>query len=156
MPNQKNQMNHSLDGLYIGVDPDLARSGVAIWDSKYKILTLKTLSFWQLFDLLSEHRDRIILVKVEAGWLNLKSNWHSRYGQTKAAGESIAKNVGENHATGKLICQMCVYLELHYNEVRPRNHKLNAKIFRAIAKYKRRTNQEERDAGALLFEFMNL
>jgi hypothetical protein len=33
MPNQKNQMNHSLDGLYIGIDPDLSetasQSGIA-------------------------------------------------------------------------------------------------------------------------------
>ena len=76
--------------LYIGIDPDLDKSGIAVWESQNEILTLKNLSFWQLFDLLSTNRDRIVVVRIEAGWLNFKSNWHNRYRQTKEAGEAIS------------------------------------------------------------------
>jgi hypothetical protein len=137
--------------LIIGIDPDLERSGVAAWNASGKSLDLRTLSFFQLYDFLQAHADRILLVRVEAGWLNRKSNFHSRAGQTKPAGESIARNVGENHAAGKLICQMCVYLELHCEEVQPQAHKLNRDSFRAVTGYRERTNQETRDAAMLVY-----
>jgi hypothetical protein len=137
--------------LYIGIDPDLDRSGVAIWEKNNKILVLKNLSFWQLFDLLKENRDKILIVRIEAGWLNEKSNWHNRYGQSKTAGEAIARNVGENHAVGKLISQMCIYLELNYETVRPTMHKTDKHLFRTLTGYAGNTNQETRDAAALLF-----
>jgi hypothetical protein len=141
--------------LYIGIDPDTDRSGVAVWDARQKMLVLKTLTFVQLFELLNDNQDRIILVRIEAGWLNRKSNWHHRYGQTKTEGEAIARKVGMNQATGIHLCQFCVYFGLLYEEVRPTAHKLNAKMFRAITKYEGRTNQEQRDAAMLIFPLMN-
>jgi hypothetical protein len=138
--------------FYIGIDPDLDRSGVAIFEKDNKILVLKNLSFWQLFDLLKEHNEKIIIVRIEAGWLNKKSNWHTEYGQTKTKGESIARNVGENHAVAKLIVQMCIYLELKYEIIQPRAHKTDATLFRAITKYDGKTNQDNRDAAMLLFD----
>jgi hypothetical protein len=140
--------------LYIGIDPDLDRSGVAIWAGNDRELVLKNLTFWQLCDFLREHKERIVVVRVEAGWLNLKSNFHNRYGQTKRMGEAIARNVGENHAVGKLICQMCIYLELLYEEVQPKAHKTDKQLFRAITGYGGRTNQETRDATMLIYQFI--
>jgi hypothetical protein len=141
--------------LYIGIDPDLDRNGVAIWESQNGILTLKNLSFWQLYDLLSTNRDRIVVVRIEAGWLNFKSNWHNRYRQTKEAGEAISRNVGENHAVGKLISQMCTYLEILHEEVRPTASKVDAKLFKSITGFNKSTNQEQRDAAMLIHSLMN-
>jgi hypothetical protein len=140
--------------LYIGIDPDIDRNGVAIWESENGILVLRNLTFWQLYDLLNGSRDRIRVVRIEAGWLNTKSNWHGRSGQTKAEGEAIARNVGQNHAVGMLVCQMCVYLEILYEEVQPKSHKVNAALFRAMTKYEGRTNQEQRDAAMLLSDLI--
>ncbi|MDR1122042.1 MAG: hypothetical protein LBM08_14145 [Dysgonamonadaceae bacterium] len=153
-PSPKSQKSPEKD-LIIGIDPDLERSGVAIWIASGKIFDLRNLSFWQLFDFMRAHADRIRVVRVEAGWLNKKSNFHSRAGQTKTEGEAIARNVGENHAIAKIICQMCVYLQLQYEEVQQKAHKLDRDTFRVITGYKGRTNQETRDAAMLVYG-MNL
>jgi hypothetical protein len=137
--------------IYIGIDPDIERSGVAILDAHNKMLVLKNLTFWQLYDFLHNNSERILVVRIEAGWLNHKSNWHTCSGQSKTAGEKIARNVGMNHATGILICQMCVFLEILYEEVRPTSHKVDAKLFKSITKYEDKTNQEQRDAAMLVF-----
>jgi hypothetical protein len=140
--------------LYIGIDPDIDKSGIAIWENDNKILVLKNLSFFQIFDLLNENKDRIAIVRIECGWLNHKSNWHNRREQTKTAGERISKNVGENHAVAKLLCQMCVFHQILHEEIRPTAHKLDKKLFKQITGYSGRTNQETRDAGMLLIDLI--
>jgi hypothetical protein len=137
--------------LFIGIDPDMKSNGVAIWDANNKMLVLKNMTFFQLYEFMNENRERVRLVRIEAGWLNHKSNWHICSGQSKAAGEAIARNVGMNHATGIHICEMCVFLELYYEELRPTEQKKDAKEFKAITKYEGRTNQEQRDAAMLVY-----
>lgn len=89
---------------------------------------------------------------IEAGWLNKKSNLHGRYGQSKRAGERIAKNVGErNHAAGKLLVEMAKSLNLSVVEVRPIRKKKNSEEFNRITGWVGRSNQEQRDAEILIF-----
>ncbi|RLL29043.1 hypothetical protein D9K80_17300 [Acinetobacter cumulans] len=134
--------------LIIGIDPDLTKSGVAILGDS---LELKTMTFAETVDLFRSRQNQIRKVVIEAGWLNVKSNLHGRYGQSKSAGERIAKNVGENHATGKLLVEMAKSFKLNVIEVRPTRAKKNAEEFRRITGYAGRTNQEVRDAGMLIF-----
>lgn len=134
--------------MIIGIDPDLAKSGVAILSDS---LELKTMTFAETVDLFRSQQDQIKKVVIEAGWLNVKSNMHGRYGQSKSAGERIAKNVGENHATGKLLVEMAKSFRLNVIEVRPTRAKKNAEEFRRITGYVGRTNQEVRDAGMLIW-----
>lgn len=134
--------------MIIGIDPDLAKSGVAILSDS---LELKTMTFAETVDLFRSQQDQIKKVVIEAGWLNVKSNVHGRYGQSKSAGERIAKNVGENHATGKLLVEMAKSFKLNVIEVRPTRVKKNAEEFRRITGYVGRTNQEVRDAGMLIW-----
>jgi len=134
--------------LIIGIDPDLEKSGVAILSHS---LELKNLTFAETVDLFRSQQDQIKKVVIEAGWLNQKANFHNRIGQRKSVGERIAKNVGENHATGKLLAEMAESLNLEVVLVRPVTTKKDAKEFNRITGWQGRTNQEQRDAGMLIF-----
>lgn len=133
--------------MIIGIDPDLTKSGVAILGPS---LQLKNLTFAETVDLFRSQQLEIKKVVIEAGWLNKKSNMHGRYGQTKSAGERIAKNVGENHATGKLLVEMAESLGLNVVLVRPTRVKKKADEFNRITGWVGRSNQEQRDAAMLI------
>ncbi|MFY5253559.1 hypothetical protein ACOUMD_17535 [Acinetobacter baumannii] len=134
--------------IIIGIDPDLEKSGVAILGDS---LELKNLTFPQVIELFRNEQDSIKKVVIEAGWHNKKSNFHGRFGQSKSAGEAIARNVGENHATGKLIAEMAQSFGLPIVLVKPTKTKLNAEQFSKITGWQGRTNQEQRDAGMLIW-----
>ena len=135
-----------MTNLIIGIDPDLEKSGVAILGQS---LELKNLTFSETVNLFRSQQDQIKKVVIEAGWLNKKSNF--RYGHSKNAGERIAKNVGENHATGKLLAEMAKECGLAVVLVRSTRTKLNAEQFNCITGWQGRTNQEQRDAALLIF-----
>lgn len=65
--------------MIIGIDPDVAKSGVAIYHRTEKVIVLESMTFPQLVDYLLTLSLRCpyehVSVLVEAGWLN-KSNWH--------------------------------------------------------------------------------
>ncbi|MDR2928223.1 MAG: hypothetical protein LBV41_08515 [Cytophagaceae bacterium] len=136
--------------IFIGIDPDIHKSGVCAWDRTDKTLDMQSLSFFQLFDYLSKYKDSINRVRVEAGWLNEKSNFHTRFNQTKEAGERIAKNVGANHETGKKIIEMCVYLGLEVEPVKPLG-KITPDYFEKLTGIKCK-NQDIIDAAMLVYE----
>lgn len=140
--------------MIIGIDPDLDKSGIAILSDGY--LELKTLCFVDTINLFIDHQDNIKKVVIEAGWLNKISNFHHFVG-SKQAGEKIAKNVGENHATGKLLVQIAESLGLKVVLTKPtkRTAKKNAKEFNRITGWKGTTNQEERDAAMLVWGKVN-
>lgn len=134
--------------LIIGIDPDLKKSGVAILGDS---LELKTMTFAETVELFRSQQDKIKKVVIEAGWENTKSNFHNRCGQRKSVGERIAKNVGENHATGKLLAEMAKECGLAVVLVKPTRTKLKAEDFNRITGWQGRTNQEQRDAGMLIW-----
>ena len=131
--------------LIIGIDPDLEKSGVAVLGQS---LELKNLTFPETVELFRTHQNEIKKVVIEAGWLNKKSNF--RFSHSKSAGERIAKNVGENHATGKLLAEMAKECGLAVVLVKPTRTKLKAEDFNRITGWQGRTNQEQRDAAMLL------
>lgn len=137
-----------MSSLIIGIDPDLEKSGIAILGND---LQLKNMTFPEIVDLFRENRDQIKTVVIEAGWLNKKSNFHGAYCQSKRAGEAIARNVGENHATGKKLVEMARYYDLEVLEVRPTKTKKTAEQFNKITGWVGRTNQEVRDAAMLIW-----
>ncbi len=138
-----------LKPLIVGIDPDLEKSGVAVL--KDSSLRLGNMRFYDLTQYFEVNKDQIKKVVIEAGWLNKKSNLHSRYGQSKRAGERIAKNVGENHATGKLLVEMAESLGLTVVLVKPTKSKKNSEEFNRITGWQGKTNQEQRDAGMLIW-----
>ena len=143
--------------ILIGIDPDVDKSGVA--QMAFESLGLLNLSFFHLFDFLS-HAKNIsentvitakipIKVYIEAGWLN-KSNWHTSDSKSRHVNTRIGNNTGANHEVGRKIAEMCEYLKIDYELVRPTQSKVDAVYFKQLTKYQGRTNQEQRDAAMLI------
>lgn len=132
--------------MIIGIDPDLEKSGVAVKSKDG--LRLLNLTFVELKDLIEKECAVIKKVVVEAGWLNTKSNFRNI--QSRLVAERTAKNVGENHATGKLIVQLIKSMGIPVVEIKPYRSKLNADDFNRITGWTGRTNQEQRDAAMLI------
>lgn len=144
----KERFGKSSRSMILGCDPDLKKSGIATLQNG--ILKLQNLTFTELVEYLMANKTEIKKVVVEAGWLNEKSNWHNQKNAQIAA--KIGKNVGENHATGKLICEMALYLGFVVELVRPTTRKLDAEQFKSVTGYEGRTNQEQRDAALLIWK----
>ena len=139
--------------IYVGIDPDVSKSGVAIWDVLKKNLELDNLKFFDLFQnlvyLKNSYGERVVVI-IEAGWLN-KSNWHAVKGGNSSINAQIGQRTGANHEVGKKIVEMCEYFEIEHELIKPTRSKVDAKMFAKITGVIGRTNQEQRDAGMLVF-----
>lgn len=146
----------------IGIDPDIDKSGIAIYVRMDKSLILEN---WTLGELIKNfdyfHKKRVLFV-VEAGYLN-KSNWHIKKTSSVVAGE-IGRRTGENHATAKQIVNIIKDFGFDVIELPPlakvwKKGKISNKEF--IDKCKKegvvidvnRTNQEVRDAGLIALAY---
>jgi hypothetical protein len=107
------------------------------------------MTFWELYDFLKTDSETTT-VYIEAGWLN-KGNWHLNRKMSLSIAAETGRRTGLNHAVGKLIEEMCIYLEIKYKLVRPSETKRNAIYFGKITGIKYRTNQEQRDAMMLIW-----
>ena len=146
----------------IAIDCDVDKSGVAYLFVPTREFTLSSLTFPKLLDYLQTVKFTIIdvVVIVEAGWLNAKSNFH---GQSGNAGQRIAKNVGANHQTGKHIIEMCKHIGLEVVEQKPiaktwrgRDKKITHEELAYFTGIMGKTNQEERDAALLAWNYAGL
>ena len=139
-----------MEKIYIGIDPDVDKSGVAIRQGKEVFLF--NYRFFDLYTILAQFKADIeseVVVVIECGYLN-KGNWHKTTG-SNSVNAQIGQRTGANHETAKKIVEMCEYLDLAYELVRPTKEKKNAAIFKAITGYSKRTNAEVRDAAMLVF-----
>lgn len=134
---------------YIGIDPDIHKSGVAI-SKEGKLIELTTLRFFDLYRKLSCWTEESPFVRIEAGWLNEKSNFSkANRTQNKSAGERIAKNVGENAQAGKKIAEMMDDLNIAYELVRPVKAKTKPEYFKVLTGREVK-NQDVIDAAMLV------
>lgn len=138
--------------VFIGVDPDISKSGVCLYDPSTKDMSLNNLAFFDLLEYLKDKKQKHenILVVIEAGWLN-KGNWHIKKGYSANYNATIGGKTYANHEVGKKIVEMCNYLKISCSLVKPKKSKLNSESFKNITKYQKRTNQEQRDAAMLVF-----
>lgn len=153
--------------IYIGIDPDVKKSGVAFLERYTRTLAIYEFGFFELFEFLCDKKRRLdmtglkVRVILEGGWLN-ESNWHlqaaARYvRQPLNRAAAIGYNTGENHRTGKLIGEMCQFIGVECNIVKPLQkcwHGKEGKITHAELEYLtgmklKRTNQDGRDAALL-------
>lgn len=145
--------------IYVGIDPDREKSGVAVLQRGTRAIDLETLSFPALLAMLkgmkriamTEHKR--LLVVVEAGWMVEKSNYHPYQGRRA---EKIAHDVGANHETGKKIVEMCKFWGIEVLEQHPlkkiwrsKDGKITAEEFRQVTGYDKKCNQDARDAGLI-------
>lgn len=137
--------------IYVGIDPDLIKSGVGLWESRSKHLSICALTFFDLMEYIQVQKrfDPQLIVFLEAGWKNKVSNFHG--GANKRISDSIARKVGENHAVGKLIEQFLIKEKIEYHLITPTSRKWSAEDFKRITGNTTRTNSEMRDAARLIF-----
>lgn len=134
--------------IIIGIDPDLQKSGVAILGND---MQLKNMTFHETVELFRNEQDSIKKVVIEAGWENKKANFRTGGNHSRQVNEQIARRVGMNHATGILLAEIAQALGIAVLLVKPTKSKLNAKEFNKITGWQGRTNQEQRDAGMLIW-----
>jgi hypothetical protein len=134
--------------MIIGIDPDIEKNGIA-FIAKDKPLQMTNLNFVDTVKFIDENKQAIKCIYIEAGWLNKKASWHRAQNISVAA--KIGKNVGENHATGKLLEQSIIACGCKVVLIQPQSTKLSAEGFNKLTKYKGKTNQEQRDAAMLIF-----
>lgn len=151
--------------IIVGIDPDVRKSGVATYYNGE--LLAESLPFPQLIEklyLLATLPDDVLVV-VEAGWLNEKSNFRNTKGR---ASDKISKNVGRNNQTGIHICEMARHYGLEVIEQKPFNKgwkgpdgKITHEELNYILKYNglpeiKRVNQDSRDAVLMCVIHANL
>lgn len=142
----------------IGIDPDIDKSGIAIYVRNDKSLILENWTLGKLIKNFDYFNRKRVLFVVEAGYLN-KSNWHIKKTSSVVAGE-IGRRTGENHATAKQIVNIIKEFGFDCVELPPlakvwKGGKISHKEF--LEKCKKdgvivdvnRSNQEERDAGLI-------
>ena len=145
----------------IGIDGDVDKSGVAFLHVPTRKLEASTLTFPELLDYLqfvkkqSIEKNETVVVVVEAGWLNKKSNFHGGKG---GIGQKIANGVGRNAEVGRKIIEMCKHYDLEVIEQRPlrkswkgRGGKITHEELNKILKSRnmeiiKRSNQDVRDS----------
>jgi len=141
--------------IIIGIDPDTEKNGVALRINKNFLLY--NFSFFKLYELLENIKNNAefinaeIKVYIECGFLN-KGNRHFKENESMQFNGKISERVGANHETAKKICEMCEYLKLDYEQVRPTSSKINSDKFKEVTGYEKRSNQEQRDALMLIWE----
>lgn len=126
---------------------------------------LETRPFFDIVDYLrtTAAADPSTIVIVEASWLNQSgtANWHinGKYSSKKNA--AIGHDVGRCHEVGRKLIEACRYYSIDYEAKRPlrklwtgKDGKItDAEIRRFIPITKSRTNQEERDAALLAWDY---
>lgn len=135
--------------MIVGIDPDLEKSGIACLHQDTKQIESSCLNFVDTIKFIKMNQPIIKAVYLEAGWLNKKSSWHAAKSNSISA--RIGKNVGENHATGKLLQQAIEAENVKVILCKPTSKKLNAEAFKSLTKIQTRTNQETRDAIMLVW-----
>lgn len=152
--------------IIIGIDPDNNKSGYGIVDTETKtVVDSGKKPFVELLRLIEEQSvilgDKLRVV-VEAGWLN-KGNWHVSWQTTAPMAASIGRAVGMNHQTGILLCQLLEDDCIAVTKAKPlrkvwkgKDGKITASELKMFTNYDKRTNQDERDAILLAWEYGRL
>lgn len=87
----------------IGIDPDLTKSGLAIWDNEsVKWRFAESIENYLIPTVLGSIDPAESIVYMEAGWLNKKSNFR---GGKRGISEAIARKVGQNQGVGIMLTQ---------------------------------------------------
>lgn len=137
----------------IGIDPDLHKSGVAIYDRNLKkIIYCDCLQLWLLFYKLLEiknHFNDSYLIRLE--YPNSTNTWHF------AGGKGAALNVGKNQAVAIIIEEFLIDNEiLNYELIAPHGYSQifkDEKTFRQITNWEKRTNNDARSACAMCWNY---
>lgn len=153
--------------IYIGIDPDVEKNGVAMLEVETQKLTIKQLPFADTIDFCVQQFNTArqqtpeggFKVIVEAGWMN-RGNWHLQRwdGRNGAAAKGVDQ--GRNEQTSRLIGEMMEHYGIPYEFKRPlikcwagKDRKITKEELESITGQRLgRINQEGRDAALLAWD----
>jgi len=166
--------------IFIGIDPDVEKSGVAYWCKNPKVIEVQKYDLSGLFEhleFLNYTLKENLEVRLEAGWLNKIPNYHKGKNRNNPKvdtnsmdidtyltfvknnksvkksvtyDESIALDVGRNHEVGRQIEKYLIKNKINYKLIKPTKSKMKPEIFFAMTGIKTK-DQEKIDAGALVY-----
>ncbi len=152
--------------IYIGIDPDVDKNGIAVLNLKTRKLTVKQLPFAEtikwvntLYEQALQGNNHGFKVIIEAGWLN-KSNWHLQRWDTRTVAAAKGVSQGRNEQVSRLLGEMMDFLKIPYEFKRPlakcwsgQNRKITQDELEQVTQQKLgRMNQEGRDAALLAWD----
>lgn len=151
--------------IIVAIDPDVNKSGFAFLEVKTRILTTVALPFPELLDHLlhvrAAYRDQVIVL-VEKSW-NTSHNWHTKPGESWKVSAAKGNSTGRNHEVGRKIVEMCKHYGLEVVEKTPLKKcwsgpegKITHKELSYFTGLEGRTNQEERDAALIAWNYAGL
>lgn len=137
----------------IGIDPDVDKSGFAIWLPEQKCFEqITTLTFYEILEYFSINAETIAYVIVEAGWLN-KGNRHIHAKTTPRVAAKTGENTGRNFQRGIDIAEAAAFCKIPCRLAKPtikNSWKNSEEIFQKMTGVKG-GNPEKRDAAMLVF-----
>ncbi len=140
--------------LYIGIDPDVDKSGFAVWNKPaQKFESIEALGLAEIMSFFQVMKISIEIVVIEAGYMN-KGNRHTFKGQSVAAAAKTGENVGRNHQRGMDIVEILEWMRIPYRlqkPITPNKWKDDAAYFKTITGWHGKTNPEKRDAAMLVY-----
>ena len=154
--------------IIIGIDPDVKKSGLALVAEQGKMVEVNAYSFPELIEYLQIIRDRFlaenmkVVVVVEASW-KISTNWHTGRGDSIRTAARKGKDAGRCHEVGRKIVECAQYYGLEVVEKLPlkkiwkgKDGKITDAEIKAFMPIQGRTNQEERDAALLAWDYAGL
>ena len=153
--------------IVIGIDPDVSNSGLAYLDVTTKEVQVISNSFPQLLEYLQNIARNYtlsgrVVVVVEASWL-ISHNWHTKRGDSVRTAARKGKDAGRCHEVGRKIVECARYYGLEVKEQLPlkkiwkgKDGKITHEEISAFMAIGKRSNQEERDAALLAWDYAGL
>lgn len=150
--------------IYIGIDPDVERSGIAVY-SNGSLTLVDAVSLQSLITYFRELHDTGLraCVFVEASWLMGAHNYHAQPADSKAVAAKKGYHVGRNHQVGIDIRDIARLFGFIVTEVKPlrkfgtgKDRKTTHEEMVYLCRMygcefpKKRSNQEERDATRIV------
>jgi hypothetical protein len=156
-------MMRSNADIIIGIDPDVKKSGVGVVSRERKGVEVFSRSFPELLEYLkmaATHTD--VVVVVEASW-KISHNWHAHRGDSKGTVARKGNDAGRCHEVGRKIVECARYYGLEVVEKLPlkkiwkgKDGKITHEEISAFMAIGKRSNQEERDAALLAWDYAGL
>ena len=134
----------------IGLDPGL-NAGIAIYEDG-KLTELLTIEPINLADIFSHYSGEPLFIVFEDS--RLQSHvWVPS--QSKGVAANIARKIGMVDAWCYMIERLCENYDIAYMRISPKakGEKLNAEDFKRITGWKGKSNQHERDAAMVAWQF---
>lgn len=153
--------------IIIGIDPDVSKSGVGVVTSSGKVDVFsftfpELIEYLKLCSTLKITMEKTCVVVVEASW-KISHNWHAHRGDSKGTIARKGNDAGRCHEVGRKIVECAQFYGLEVVERLPlkkiwkgKDGKITDEEIKAFMPIQGRTNQEERDAALLAWDYAGL